>query len=122
MRRPFPFFLATCSAVLLVSSSGCYYDVESELYPSSYCDTTNVTYATKVVPIIQSNCATPGCHVSGGQGNGDFTVYADVKARVDNGQLQADVFVNKTMPPSSALSACDVNVLKIWVGQGAPNN
>lgn len=113
---------ALCGAVLLLGTNGCYYDNEAELYPSTYCDTTLVTYATKVVPIIQANCATPGCHVNGGQGSGDFTNYAGVKAKVDNGEFQADVFVNKTMPPSSSMSSCDIQVLKIWVDHGAPNN
>jgi hypothetical protein len=38
--------------MLLVATQGCYYDNEERLYPNSFCDTTAVTYATKVVPIM----------------------------------------------------------------------
>lgn len=117
-----PALLATGCAVVLLASNGCYYDSEAELYPSTFCDTTNVTYALKVLPIVQANCATPGCHVPNGTGVGDFTHYAGLKAKVDNGTFVTNVLVNKVMPPSSTLGPCDLRVLRMWVDAGAPNN
>ncbi|HEX2618409.1 MAG TPA: hypothetical protein VHL57_12760, partial [Flavobacteriales bacterium] len=94
-----PTLVALGCALALLGSSGCYYDNEAELYPSTFCDTTNVTYALRVLPIIQSNCATPGCHVPGGTGVGDFTTYAGLRAKVDNGAFEANVFETRAMPP-----------------------
>ncbi|MFT3885118.1 MAG: hypothetical protein QM724_06715 [Flavobacteriales bacterium] len=120
MRIPYPLTIGCVFAVL--ASGGCYYDNEADLYPNSFCDTTNVTYATKVLPIIRSNCSTPLCHVPRGNGGGDFTTYAGLRAKVDDGSFATDVFRTKAMPPSSSLSACDLRVLRIWVDAGAPNN
>jgi hypothetical protein len=108
--------------VLLVVSQGCYYDNEERLYPNSFCDTTAVTYATKVMPIMQGSCAIPGCHVPGGTGPGDFTTYTGVKAKVDNGTFRTVTIVNKSMPPSGPLSTCEQQHLETWLNAGAPNN
>ena len=54
------FKLLTFAAFLLLLQS-CYYDSVEELYPNPVeCDTTNVSYATDVWPIIESNCVV--CH------------------------------------------------------------
>ncbi len=108
--------------MLLVATEGCYYDNQERLYPNSFCDTTAVTYATKVLPIVQGSCAVPGCHVPGGNGPGDFTSYTGVKAKVDNGTFRTVTIVNKSMPPSGPLSACELRQLETWLNAGAPNN
>lgn len=108
-------------AVVLLAS-GCYYDVEAELYPGSFCDTTAVTFSANVRPIIQSNCAVPGCHVSGGSGPGDFTTYSGLAGKVQDGSFADRVFVQRNMPPSGALGSCDQNILKNWVDAGHPDN
>ncbi len=81
-----------------------------------------MTYASTVVPILQGNCAIPGCHVPGGTGPGDFTSYLGVKAKVDNGTFRNVTIVVQTMPPSGPLSACDRQRLDTWLSAGAPNN
>jgi len=109
--------------VLLLN--GCYYDNEEELYPNSFCDTTNVTYTNTIEPIIMSNCATPGCHVPGGGGNGDFTVFANVAAKVADGRFLASVKREPgvaAMPPDGALRPCQVRQIEIWIASGAANN
>lgn len=121
-----PFILAgSCALALLLTSTGCYYDVESELYPNSFCDTSAaVTFAGTVQPIIQTNCAVPGCHVPGGSGVGDFTSYAGVAEKVADGSFASAVFDQRAMPPStsSPLSNCDLEKLRLWVNAGHPNN
>ncbi len=112
-------FLILAAAVL----SGCYYDNEEELYPgTAICETTGVTWSATVQPLIQARCATPGCHVSGGTGPGDFTQYANVKAKVDDGRFQAEVIQAGSMPPSGRLADCDIQKLQVWIDAGAPNN
>ncbi|MEW6467507.1 MAG: hypothetical protein AB1458_01205 [Bacteroidota bacterium] len=82
------------------------------------CDT--VTYSGTIVPIIANNCMNPGCHGSG-SANGDYTTYAGVKAKVDNGSFQHRVIDKKDMPPGG-LGKDDMNKIKCWLDAGAPNN
>ena len=115
--------LLFATGILLLN--GCYYDNEEDLYPNSFCDTANVTYTASILPIIQANCATPGCHVSGGSGNGNFTVFADVSAKVSDGRFLSTVRREAgvlAMPPDGPLRACDVTKIEIWIANGAPNN
>lgn len=108
----------------LLSLGGCYYDKEELLYPGA-CDPGDATVAgywtSTIQPIIQSRCATPGCHVTGGTGPGDFTQYTNVKARVDDGAIQQVVLVQGSMPPSGSLPACDQQKLQAWINAGALN-
>lgn len=114
----------TLSYILLGTTviAGCYYDKEELLYPGAVCETTGVTWSTMVQPLIQARCATSGCHVSGGLGPGDFTQYANVKAKVDDGRFQAEVIQAGSMPPSGRLAPCDIQKLQVWIDAGAPNN
>jgi hypothetical protein len=107
------------TAVLL--TPGCYYDVEEELYPPS-CDTSVTTFSATIEPIIQARCATPGCHVPGGTGPGDFTSYSGMQPALQDGSFESQVLVNKVMPPTGALSSCDLNQIQRWVNNGAQNN
>lgn len=115
----YPYFLL--AAILLLG--GCYYDNEEELYPFSFCDTANVTWAGEIRPMVQLRCATPGCHVQGGQ-SPDLSTYAGVKAQADAGRIQARVIdrVPSSMPPSGPLPSCDQLKLKRWLDAGAPEN
>lgn len=85
------------------------------------CD--SIKFSADVNPIITANCNTPGCHDTG-SGNGDFTTYTGIKAKVDNGTFKARVMDgNPTfMPASGALPADQIAKLKCWLDKGAPNN
>lgn len=123
--HPAPFLLGLCAIALLFASSGCYYDVGSELYPDTACDTNVTTYTDVVLPIIQSNCATPGCHVPGGTGTGDFTTYAGLRTQVVSQRLVPSVRQDPgalPMPPTGRLSDCDIAKIVRWVDNGAQNN
>ena len=88
-------------ALLVVSLfPSCYYDVEEDLYPG-YCNTAQVEYEKHIVPFIELRCATPGCHIAGGVGNGDFSTYAGLKEKVDNGSLAKRVLEIGDMPLST---------------------
>lgn len=102
---------------------GCYYDNEEELYPFSACNTQNVTWSADIQPIIQLRCATPSCHVVGGQ-TPDLSTYAGVKAQADAGRIKARVIdrTPSSMPPSGALPACDQQLIDAWLAAGAPQN
>ncbi|MBK6831633.1 MAG: hypothetical protein IPG92_13245 [Flavobacteriales bacterium] len=118
--------VATIIAVLLLSASpGCYYDNEEELYPNTFCDTVNTSYSAAISAIIESNCATPGCHVAGGTGTGNFTVFSELSEQVSNGRLLPSIRREASsipMPPGGTLRACEIRQLELWVAAGAQNN
>jgi len=116
VRTSVPYLLA---AALVLGLSGCYYDVEADLYPSTSCDLTNTTYSAAIGPIISTNCAVPGCHVPGGT-SPDLSTYAGVSANV--GAVKQRALVDKDMPPSGSLSSCDQAKLQAWIDNGANNN
>ena len=127
MKRKFPIVIALVSALVVAGFiPGCYYDNEEELYELWYaqnvCDTLNVSYSQDIKPIIDGQCATTGCHIAGGTGNGIFDNYNGVKAKVDNGSMMQRVVVSRDMPPSTPLSDCNVQKFEAWINAGAPNN
>jgi len=106
--------------------SSCYYDKEDVLYENYYaqnqCDTTNISFSNDIMPIIQGNCATTGCHVQGGTGSGIFVNYNGVMEKVNNGSFEKRVLVDKNMPPAAPLSDCQQSMIRAWLNAGAPNN
>lgn len=100
----------------------CYYDKEEILYAIAKCDTSNVSFAKDILPILSNRCATVGCHVQGGSGTGLYENYNQVKASVDAGKFKDRVLVRKDMPPSSPLTDCQVQHMEKWIANGSPNN
>lgn len=118
------FFLLLFSFTL----AGCYYDKESELYPDTSCgDTTNVTYAQSIAPIMVANCNT--CHSSSNPSGGVITnTYEGLSVQAKNGMLWYAVNwegpAQTQMPQGSndTLSICDRTKIKKWIDAGSPNN
>jgi len=115
-------------AMLIIEMvSSCTYDKSDEPQPE-VCDSLNVSYSTDIMPIIMLNCAISfACHVKGGSAPGDFMIYADLKAKADNGTLKNRVVVLKDMPPiysNGPTSLADSSIQKIdcWIKDGAPQN
>ena len=112
-------------ALAILGSGGCYYDNQEELYPNNFCDTANVTFSGTVNPIIQSKCATPGCHVTGGSGTGNFTDFNAFSQQVENGRVLRSIKRDPAgipMPPSGGLRDCEVRQIELWIAAGAANN
>ena len=106
--------------------TGCYYDVESDLYgPSTPCDTAAVTFAGHIAPVIADACS--GCH-SGASPDGGLTLdgHASIAAAFLNGgaldRVTRPSGSTGSMPPSGPLPACDLASLEAGVAAGAPNN
>ncbi len=106
--------------IILVSS--CVSNSEDELYGDSICDTNNASFVDEILPIIRTSCAVTGCHVQGGNGNGIFENYNQIKAKVDNGSFRDRVIVQRDMPPSQPLGDCELDHIRQWLDDGAPNN
>ena len=121
--------------MILVFNS-CSYDDGNLVYPTSDVNdsiTTVISFTKDIQPIMVTYCLGLGnqhCHVTNtNQGsNGDFTTYAGVKAKVDNGSIIARA-INPGcgMPPSYStgpipLSVIDKMKIQSWISNGAPNN
>ena len=96
-------------------------------------DTTTARYTRDIKPILVTYCLGIGdqhCHVTNSNigSNGDYTAYAGLKAKVDNGSLIRRVFtIGGGMPPTystgpQTLSDADYAKFKKWVLAGGPNN
>jgi hypothetical protein len=77
-----------------------------------------VSFASQVKPIIDTNCQVSGCH-----GNNaslpSFATYTQVKANANNIKTKTST---KVMPPTGPLSDNNIKLISDWVDQGAPNN
>jgi len=87
------------------------------------CDTTHVSYANSVVPILQNNgCIT--CH-SGGNAV-LLNTYSAVRESALNGRLYGSINHDPqyvSMPQGGAkLGACYIATVRIWIEAGAPDN
>ncbi len=116
--------LVTISLFLLLFVS-CYYDNEEALYPSlnATCDTTNVTFNTTILPILNNNCFT--CHSNAAAASWNtfgLENYSDVVAmssRIIGSVKHLGSF--SAMPKSGGMiKACSITQLDIWIKNGMP--
>ena len=90
------------------------------------CDTTDVSYAQDVVPILQQECIS--CHTAGNRPGGGVTLdtYAGVRAAASSGHLLGallhwDGFF--AMPKNKPqLDECELLAIKQWVNKAYPEN
>lgn len=122
MKKLFIFLII--SATIL---SSCYRDVASELYPpDTSCDTSNTTYATTILPVLQNNTCI-GCHSTvAPSGNIILDTYSGVKSAAQSGKLYGSIAHSSgysAMPPSGTkISDCDLNKVNAWINKGMLNN
>jgi hypothetical protein len=111
-------------AALLLAA--CTHDPDELIVPPVVCDTSNVTWSSTIVPILQTHCAIADCHVTGGDGTGNFTTYAGVMTQVTNGKLANAVQHLPgaiPMPPSGIpIPQCDIEAMVAWINGGAEEN
>ncbi|MBL7923370.1 MAG: hypothetical protein JNL88_04140 [Bacteroidia bacterium] len=89
------------------------------------CDTSNVTFAAVIRPIMQNKCQ--GCHQGTSPGGGvNLSNYAGISGAAFDGSLLGSVEHAagwSAMPKNAAaLPDCDIAKIRIWVNAGAPNN
>ena len=105
--------------------SGCYYDVENELYPkdpNQTCDTLNVSYAVRIEPIISTNCYV--CHAGNAIAGGNIMLegYENLK-NVDGARLYGAISHTSGSPMpkgGNKLPDCDIAAIKKWIDSGKP--
>ncbi|MCB0519374.1 MAG: hypothetical protein H6577_27540 [Lewinellaceae bacterium] len=97
------------------------------------CNTSNVSFAKDIAPIISSECAGVECHTGSNPLSGHpFNDYAGVKAQVDAQKLYGSVAQLQGFLPmprkndgtggTYKLKDCEIAQIKAWVDAGAPNN
>jgi hypothetical protein len=126
MKRRLLYFITIVTIIIAVSS--CFYDNEEALYPSlnATCDTTNVTYSGKVVPILANNCLS--CHSNATAASAGGNIALENFADVSSQAASISAAINHTGPLSpmpkngSKLKACLISTFDIWVRNGKPNN
>ena len=89
------------------------------------CDTTTVTYAGTILPLLQSKCI--GCHNNNTtSGNVNLSTHTGAQTQALNGRLLAVVNHEQGFSPmpkgGNKLPPCEIAELRIWVEDGAPNN
>lgn len=89
------------------------------------CDTTSVTYANVVSPIIQNNCQ--GCHSGSFPSGGiSLTNHAEIQAYALSGALEGVINHDPgyvAMPYNQPqLPDCQLDQIRIWVAEGALDN
>jgi len=109
----------------LAAASGCYYDIEEELYNCSV-DPAAVKYSSTVSNILTSNGCT-GCHSNTAPAGGfNLSNYNGVKAAVSAGRLYGAINHEPGFIPmpqgGGKINSCDIKRIKAWIDAGAPNN
>ncbi len=127
----FPFLLCGSIVGMSTLAESCYYDKESELYPTTTttCDTTNAKFSAFVSPLISSSCATSNCHSvarqSGGINLGTHTAIKNYitteKARFI-GSIKHTSGFSKMPDGGAKLSNCEVTKIETWINAGMLNN
>ena len=108
--------------LILIFLGSCSNDNEEELFgPLDFnCDPLITTFSDVIKPIIDTNCAVKGCHVSGPQLLPDFTVFANIQSYSDKIK---ELTAIRDMPRGGrVLTTEQILQIACWVDNGAQNN
>lgn len=125
------FLFALSLMIIVFIFSGCYKDKTQLQYPENMCDTTNVSFSTNILNILDASCQS--CHKGASSSSGiNLYDYATIKSLALDGKyvygsLLSSVSLQGGNPypmPQGAtqLPACDINQIQAWVNKGAPDN
>jgi hypothetical protein len=108
----------------ILTTGGCYYDVEEVLYPGG-CNPQDVSYSGTIVPILQRECY--GCHGMLTQNGGiNLQGYTQVIKYVQNGQFLGAIRHESGFSPMPdglpMLNDCTIQKIELWVEEGAQDN
>jgi hypothetical protein len=103
---------------------GCTYEKDELLNPpdnnQNTCSGVPASFSADILPIIVTKCRIPSCHNAAASGGHFFQSFDDVYAAKDRIHLR--VVIQKSMPPSGPLPQAEIDKLKCWIENGAPNN
>jgi hypothetical protein len=122
MKRAFYTMSLLFAGVVFIG--GCTYDKEELLNPPNNnqnpCSTVPASFNANILPLVITKCRIPGCHDATASGGHFFQTYDDVFAAKD--MIRQRVVIEKSMPPTGPLPQADIDKLKCWIENGAPNN
>jgi len=107
--------------LLIFFFTACAYDNEEDLFGETSCGDEPLSLADNIQPIIATNCAIPGCHVSGAQPP-DLSSAQNTANRAMRVRARTQ---NRTMPPASSglnLTSEEIQQISCWVDAGANKN
>jgi len=117
-------------SVLVISSlcfipTGCENNSEEDLYGVIICDTTNITWDSKISKIFQDNCVS--CHNSELNYNGiRHDTYEEELKVIQSGRLRGAVNHENGFTPmpfnQGKLPVCELQLINLWLDHGAPEN
>lgn len=122
----FIFFLGTQIA--------CTTDKLPEPEPPALCDTLQVSYNLQVKEIIDTNCATPGCHRAGTQAPGNYTSFNSLEPFLTEREFKRFVVDLRNdpdlgMPPNwetnpgpQDLTQEEFDIVSCWIEAEYPEN
>jgi len=111
----------------MVFLGGCAWDSEADLLPvENHCDTTAVSYAEDIVPLLSQNCFV--CHSNANAPDFAFGIawedYEDVAAssRLILGAIRHEEGYPQMPKDREKLDTCLINTFEAWHNAGAPDN
>lgn len=87
----------------------------------------NISFSKQIIPIINTSCAIPQCHVSGVPDVVDFTIPANIIMSANSGDMKNrinGIGSNTPMPKgvTGGLPSCEKAKITAWINAGALNN
>lgn len=99
---------------------------------SDNCDVDTVYFVNTIKPLINNSCATTDCHDANTAEHGivldtyaNIIISAEVKAFKPYDSKLYEVITDEgddLMPPNKPFSSDQINLIKVWIEQGALNN
>jgi len=112
--------------------TSCTTDKLPEPEPPAFCDTLVVSYNLQVKQIIDTNCATPGCHRSGSIAPGNYTNFSGLSPFLSDREFKRFVVDLRSdpdlgMPPDwptnpgpKDLTPEEFDIISCWIEAGYP--
>lgn len=82
---------------------------------------TTVSFQTQINTILDTNCATAGCHNGANGASRNWTIFSNVQTNASNIKSRTGA---RTMPPAGSpqLTQSQIDLIACWVDAGAQNN
>ena len=119
------YLLVVLISLLFLSQIGCVNNNEEDLSGSQVCDTTNVTWETKIKALMAKRCVE--CHGPVVAYNGvRHDSYEAEMIVVNDGRLRGVVNhldgFSRMPKDRGKLPECELKLINIWLDNGAPEN
>ncbi len=110
---------------IAIVTNACVNNNEQELYPDTFCDTTDITWQNTVAEILQRNCVE--CHgPDRSYNNVRHDSYESEMIVVNDGRLRCVINHDSGCPQMpfqrGQLPECELKQINLWLDNGAPEN